>query len=114
MTPNTTTNFFSALKNCVESGSPTRCLPAKEWKSRFRMQHEARFTEVRGEDNISFVRPSPKSSVIRWLLDSDPSIRWQVMRDLIDAPAEEVAAERACVAAEGLGAQLLALQGTDG
>jgi hypothetical protein len=32
---------------------------------------------------------------IRWLLDSDPSIRWQVMRDLTDAPANEVAAERA-------------------
>ena len=31
--------------------------------------------------------PKPQSSVIRWLLDSDPSIRWQVMRDLIGAPA---------------------------
>jgi hypothetical protein len=51
----------------------------------------------------------PKRSVIRWLLDSDPSIRWQVMRDLTDAPAEEVAAERARVATEGVGAQLLAL-----
>ncbi|MSR82585.1 MAG: hypothetical protein EXS58_06620 [Candidatus Latescibacteria bacterium] len=39
--------------------------------------------------------------VIRWLLDSDPSIRWQVMRDLIGAPADEVAAERARVATEG-------------
>jgi hypothetical protein len=26
--------------------------------------------------------PSPQSPVIDWLLDSDPSIRWQVMRDL--------------------------------
>jgi len=32
--------------------------------------------------------------VIQWLLDSDPSIRWQVMRDLTDAPAHAVAAER--------------------
>jgi hypothetical protein len=55
-----------------------------------------------------------KSSVIRWLLDSDPSIRWQVMRDLTDAPADEVAAERARVATEGAGAQLLALQAPDG
>jgi hypothetical protein len=55
-----------------------------------------------------------KRSVIRWLLDSDPSIRWQVMRDLTDAPAEEVAAERARVATAGVGGQLLALQGTDG
>ncbi len=58
--------------------------------------------------------PKPKRSVIGWLLDSDPSIRWQVMRDLTDAPAEEVAAERAKVATEGWGAQLLALQGADG
>ena len=58
--------------------------------------------------------PSSKSSVIRWLLDSDPSIRWQVMLDLIGAPADEVAAERARVANEGAGARLLALQGTDG
>ncbi len=36
------------------------------------------------------------------------------MRDLLNAPAEEVAAERARVATEGLGAQLLALQGEDG
>src|SRR3979409_1375254 len=53
-------------------------------------------------------------SVIRWLLDSDPSIRWQVMRDLSDAPADEVDAERARVATEGAGARLLALQAPDG
>jgi hypothetical protein len=58
--------------------------------------------------------PMPKRSVIQWLLDSDPSIRWQVMRDLTGAPAEEVAAERARVATEGAGARLLALQGADG
>src|ERR1700757_657016 len=53
-------------------------------------------------------------TVIDWLLDSDPSIRWQVMRDLTSAPTEEVAAERARVATEGTGARLLALQGVDG
>ena len=58
--------------------------------------------------------PKPNRSVIRWLLDSDPSIRWQAMRDLIGAPAEEVAAERARVATAGAGARLLALQGADG
>jgi hypothetical protein len=58
--------------------------------------------------------PQPKRSVIRWLLSSDPSICWQVIRDLTAAPDEEVAAERAKVATEGWGAQLLALQGTDG
>jgi hypothetical protein len=58
--------------------------------------------------------PYPTSPVIDWLLDSDPSIRWQVMQDLIGAPADEIAAERARVATEGWGAHLLALQGTDG
>ncbi len=53
-------------------------------------------------------------SATRWLLDSDPSIRWQVMRDLTGASADEVAAERARVATEGAGARLLALQGADG
>jgi hypothetical protein len=58
--------------------------------------------------------PQPNTSVVQWLLDSDPSIRWQVMRDLTDAPAERVAAERARVAGEGAGARLLALQQVDG
>src|SRR6187431_1085531 len=58
--------------------------------------------------------PQVRRSVIRWLLDADPSIRWQVLRDLTDAPAEEVAAERARVATAGAGARLLALQGADG
>jgi hypothetical protein len=53
-------------------------------------------------------------TVIDWLLDSDPSIRWQVMRDLTDRPTREIAAERARVAAEGAGARLLALQADDG
>ena len=56
----------------------------------------------------------PKGAVIRWLLDSDPSIRWQVMRDLTVEPDELVQAERQRVATEGWGAQLLALQGPDG
>ena len=53
-------------------------------------------------------------NVIDWLLDSDPAIRWQVLRDLTDAPADVIAAERARVANEGWGARLLALQGEDG
>src|SRR5512134_1514368 len=53
-------------------------------------------------------------TVLDWLLDSDPAIRWQVLRDLVHAPAEVVAKERARVATEGWGARLLALQGEDG
>jgi hypothetical protein len=53
-------------------------------------------------------------TVIDWLLDSDPSIRWQVLRDLTDAPEAEVTAERGRIATEGWGAELLAKQGPDG
>src|SRR5674476_1081097 len=51
-----------------------------------------------------------------WLLgsNSDPAIRWQAMRDLADASPENIAAERARVAREGLGAEILAAQGADG
>jgi len=52
--------------------------------------------------------------VVAWLLDSDPSIRWQGMRDLTGEPDEVVAAERARVATEGWGARLLARQAPDG
>jgi hypothetical protein len=53
-------------------------------------------------------------TVVDWMLDSDPAIRWQVLRDLVQAPAEIVAAERARLATEGWCARLLALQGGDG
>jgi hypothetical protein len=53
-------------------------------------------------------------TVLDWLLDSDPAIRWQVLRNLVHAPVEVVAAERARVATEGWGARLLALQDLDG
>ncbi len=58
--------------------------------------------------------PQLNSTVLAWLLASDPAILWQVLRDLTDAPAAEVATERAKVATEGWGAQLLAFQATDG
>src|SRR5215469_13061169 len=45
--------------------------------------------------------------VTDWLLDSDPSIRWQVMRDLLDAPVSEWTAERGRVETDGWGARLL-------
>ena len=51
---------------------------------------------------------------IEWLLNFDPAISWQVMRDLIDASPAEVAAERARIPLEGIGANILASQGTDG
>lgn len=62
--------------------------------------------------NRDITEPTP--AAVEWLLDSDPAIRWQVLEDLADAPAEQVASERARVATEGLGARLLAQQGADG
>jgi hypothetical protein len=63
---------------------------------------------------VTGTRTRTETGTIEWLLDSDPAMRWQVMRDLTDAPEEEVTAERAKVATEGWGAQLLAAQGADG
>ncbi len=53
-------------------------------------------------------------NTIDWLLDSDPAIRWQAMRDLTDAPSSAVVAERTRVSREGLGATILAHQQPDG
>jgi hypothetical protein len=60
-------------------------------------------------------------SVIEWLLEGDPAIRWQVLRDLTNTPgslgdvaAGDVAAERARVEHDGWGARLLALEDPDG
>ncbi len=56
----------------------------------------------------------PDQRTIYWLLDSDPAIRWQVMRDLLHAPEQEIAQERARIAIEGVGKRILTLQGSDG
>lgn len=53
-------------------------------------------------------------SVLDWLMDGDPSIRWQVLRDLKAASPEVVERERARVAEEGWGAQFLSVQDPDG
>lgn len=52
--------------------------------------------------------------VVDWLLDSDPALRWQVERDLTNAPEETWRATRARVPEEGFGAALLARQDPDG
>ena len=51
---------------------------------------------------------------IRWLLDGDPAIRWQALRDIVGAPERTVARERARVARDGWGARLLARQDPEG
>src|SRR3954463_6994484 len=57
---------------------------------------------------------SEDDPVVRWLLQGDPAIRWQVLRDLVNASETEVATERARVEHEGWGARLLALRAPDG
>jgi hypothetical protein len=52
--------------------------------------------------------------LVRWLLDGDPAIRWQTMRDLAHSDAAAVSAERVRVADEGWGAELLRCQDADG
>jgi hypothetical protein len=51
---------------------------------------------------------------IDWLLDSDPAIRWQAMRDLTDASPEAISAARVRVPREGIASEILACQGADG
>lgn len=57
---------------------------------------------------------TPRTAVVDWLMDSDPALRWQVLRDLLDAPEEEWQAERDQVARTGWGAQLFSLEDEDG
>lgn len=52
--------------------------------------------------------------ILEWLLDSDPAVRWQVLRDLTDASAETLASERARIPYKGIGAEILNLQRPDG
>lgn len=56
----------------------------------------------------------PRPAHLNWLLNSDPAIRWQVMRDITDEAPDAVAVERSRVATEGWGAQLLARQSSAG
>jgi hypothetical protein len=55
-----------------------------------------------------------QGDLVAWLLEADPAIRWQALRDLLDAPPAAVAAERARVATTGWGAEILAHQDPDG
>ena len=85
------------------------------------VERTARAGDTGGPSAAPAERPSVASRAMRrsspavdWLLDSDPSIRWQVMRDVLDAPEPEWAAERAEVEATGWGARLLAYEDEDG
>lgn len=53
-------------------------------------------------------------TVVEWILDADPAIKWQALRDLTETPEDALVVERAGVANEGWGARLLDLQADDG
>jgi hypothetical protein len=55
-----------------------------------------------------------KDSTIEWLLEGDPAIRWQVLRDLVGAGKKKVLHEQKLVAKRDWGARLLALQEPSG
>jgi hypothetical protein len=63
---------------------------------------------------MDFDDHAPRPAPLKWLLDSDPAIRWQVMRDLTGDASDTIAAERSRIATEGWGAQLLARQSPAG
>jgi hypothetical protein len=54
--------------------------------------------------------PTSRDEVIDWLMEGDPAIRWQVMRDLLNQPRLKWEAERQLVATRGWGADLLKRQ----
>jgi len=75
---------------------------------------EASVNTIRDNGAVRADDYTPRPAQIRWLLDSDPAIRWQVMRDLTGDAPDAIAAERSRVATEVWGAQLLAAQSSAG
>ena len=53
---------------------------------------------------------APRPAHLKWLLDSDPAIRWQVMKDITGEAPGAIATERSRIATEGWGAQILSGQ----
>ncbi len=54
------------------------------------------------------------AALLAWMLETDPALRWQVERDLLNEPDEVWQATRSRVATEGMGARMLARQDADG
>jgi hypothetical protein len=51
-----------------------------------------------------------QGKIIKWLMEGDPSIRWQVLRDLADADPREIENEREKILKAGWGKKLLSYQ----
>jgi hypothetical protein len=56
----------------------------------------------------------PLDGATQWLLDGDPAIRWQTLRDLVGASERVIEQERSKVASDGWGARLLNRQDAEG
>lgn len=56
----------------------------------------------------------PEENTLNWLLDSDPSIRWQVLEGFTNSSKNKILSERKKVASEGWGAKLLSYQNPNG
>ena len=52
--------------------------------------------------------------IINWLMEGDPAIRWQTLRDLMDVPEQTWKTEQQRTMHIGWGAQLLSLQNNNG
>jgi hypothetical protein len=57
---------------------------------------------------------TPAEKTVQWLLEGDPAIRWQAMRDLAGASERAVARERNRISRFGWGARLLSKQDSTG
>jgi hypothetical protein len=89
------------------------------------LDHTSDLKPSRWEHGSSYTRPcynitmpladyAPRPAHLKWLLDSDPAIRWQVMRDITCEAPTTIAVERSRVANAGWGAHLLARQSPAG
>jgi hypothetical protein len=55
-----------------------------------------------------------EQEIIHWLLDGDPAVRWQIMRDLLNDDEEKYSNEREKVARTGWGSRFLSYQEDNG
>lgn len=55
-----------------------------------------------------------EKNILGWLLDGDPSIRWQVLQSITESSQRKILAERKKISSDGWGAKLLSYQNPDG
>ena len=77
------------------------------------MKSEALPAEL-GSAGILPARVAFARKTIQWLLEGDPAIRWQTLRDLADANESSFERERQKISRQGWGARLLAKQHPEG